>query len=256
VSRQETANYSAYFSAFFDPVRMRRYQPDYVSAQDYMRRVQQSHMRSSLIQAAQLSWLQPLEQPRQRFVVRSEAELSQDLTEAQKEAARIQPALEQLDQLLKSGQDDRPKEIVPRWQASYDLAVGRVLANRVRADAYNSMLAQAKRGMKFSNEKNNTWLLNPADEVSSGSRLQADAEQARECLLRVTREHEGTPWALLAQRELDQPLGWKWDETYTPIDPPARSAPADNSPNVNTTPQDDRARQLPRPAPRRDPPKL
>jgi hypothetical protein len=189
-------------------------------------------------------------------MVESEAQLARDLTEAQKDAARIQPALEQLDQLLKTGADDRSKEIVPRWQAGYDLALGRVLANKVRTEGYNARLAEAKRGLKFRDERSNTWQLNPSNDVPSGGRLPADAQQAREYLLRVTREHEGTPWALLAQRELDQPLGWTWEEAYTPVAAPDNRAAPDNAPNSAGTPQDEQALRLPPPVRRRDPPKL
>jgi hypothetical protein len=254
VSRRETATYSAYFSAFFDPLRMRRYRPDYVSAKEYVSKVQQSPVRSSLVQAAQLSALQPLDTPRLRFVVRSEAQLASELTEAQKDAARIEPALEQLNQLFKAGEADRPKETVPRWQAGYDLAYGRVLASKVRAEGYNAVLAEAKRGMKFSDPKYNTWQLRPSDEISGGSRLQRDAEQARRYLERVTREHEGTPWALLAQRELAQPLGWQWQEAFTPIDPPG--APAETVNAANVAPRDEQARRLAPPVKHRPPPKL
>ena len=134
-------------------------------------------MRSSLIQAAEMSSLQPLDPPRRRFVVRSEAQLANELTEAQKDAARIEPALEQFNQILRAGEEDRQREIVPRWQAGYDLAFGRVLANIVRAEGYNAMLAQAKRGLKFEQSENNTWLLNPSEEVAGGSRLERDAKR-------------------------------------------------------------------------------
>jgi len=35
-------------------------------------------------------------------------------------------------------------------------------------------------------------------------------------LKRVVSEHPNTPWALLAQRELKDPLGFKWVETRLP----------------------------------------
>ncbi len=146
VSRAETARYSAYFSAFFDPVRMRRYQPEYVSAQQYRRNVLASRLRSALVQAAEMSWLQPLESPRRRFVVLSEAQLANDLTDAQKDAARIEPTLRQLCEILRAGEEDRPREIVARWQAGFDLAMGRVLANKVRAEGYNLMLRRPNEG--------------------------------------------------------------------------------------------------------------
>jgi hypothetical protein len=254
VGRGETAVYSAYFSAFFDPARMRRYRPEYVSARQYRKNLDDNPMRQALSEASQMSWLQPLDEPRRRFVVRSESQFARDLTEAQKDAARIEPALEQLSQILLSGQRGRAREIVPRWQVGYDLAMGRVLATKVRAEGYNVMLAQAKGGLKFTKGANNTWRLNPSEEVRGGSRLARDAEQARQYLQQVTKEHEGTPWSLIAQRELDQPLGWTWEETFTEIAPPAdRVANEDRS---NSLPQDDQPRVLTPPPPRRLPPKL
>ncbi len=79
------------------------------------------------------------------------------------------------------------------------------------------------------------------DDASGTSRLQRDASDAQDYLSRVIRDHEGTPWALLAKRELDQPLGWRWKETFTPIDPPAERIAANNK-EVDNLPRDERAR--------------
>ena len=147
-------------------------------------------------------------------------------------------------------------EIVPRWQAGYDLALGRVLANKVRAESYNSMLAQAKRGMKFQDDRNNTWQLQPADQISVGSRLEREAELALELLQRVVREHQGTPWALLAERELKQPMGWRWEEDRTELEPPRDQLAANNNNNPNQAPQNDRPVVVQPPVKRRPPPKL
>jgi hypothetical protein len=94
------------------------------------------------------------------------------------------------------------------------LAMGQALAAKARAEGYNSILAEAKQGMTFSSEKKDTWVLSPADEISTGSVNRRDAEDAIHYLQRVVAEHEGTPWAFLAQRELATPLGWKWSEDF------------------------------------------
>ena len=254
VSRRETDVFSAHFSTFFDPAVMRRYRPEYVSAKEYLRRVQASPARQALLKAAERSWLQPLEPPRSRFVVRNEAAFSNELTEAQKVAARMAPVVGQLQQILQQGEPSRASEITPRWQAAFDLAIGRVLATKVRAEAYNEMLAKAKRGQKFSDAKNNTWTIVANDEIATGSRLKREADRAHDYLTRVCREHEGTPWALLAKRELDVPMGWRWQESYTELNPqPERTANNNNSP---PTPRDDQVRNLSRPVEKRAPPRL
>ena len=47
---------------------------------------------------------------------------------------------------LQPGESDRAKLTGPRWQASFDLAMGQILAARCRIEGYNSTLAQLKQG--------------------------------------------------------------------------------------------------------------
>src|SRR5690606_4344513 len=74
VTRNETAEFSAHVKHFFDPNTMRRYRPDYVSKDEYLRRAAQNKARASLLKAAEMSWIAPMESPTVRFVKRSEAE--------------------------------------------------------------------------------------------------------------------------------------------------------------------------------------
>jgi hypothetical protein len=248
VTREETNQLAAYFSAFFDPDAMRRYQPEYVPVSEYMRQVQASASRRALIEAAQMSWTSPMENVRLHFPKRDEAQLARDLSVAQRSAAILQPKIDAICRTLLAGEDDRQHETEARWQAGYELALGRALAVQVRTAGYNVMLAEAKQGMPFKNERNNTWILRPDGEFAA-SQLEKAGAQARQLLERVERDHPGTPWALLAARELAAPMGWRWDEGYTrlpPIEPPQ-----DNG-NRRPRPQP----EPPRGPPRRDPPPL
>jgi hypothetical protein len=227
---------------------MRRYQPDYVSAQVYQQQLQANRARGALVAAAQLSWTSPLEATRRRFPKRDEAELATSLSVAQRDAAIRQPKLDRIYQTLQAGEAERDQLQGSRWRAGYDLAMGRALAAKVRNDGYNAMLAKAKQGMSFTAEKNNTWVLN-TDAQFANSRLEKLAEKAEFYLRRVLKEHVGTPWAELAERELQSPLGWRWTESHTYIPPRVE--------------QDGSARQRPpepprRPTgpPRRNPPPL
>jgi hypothetical protein len=45
---------------------------------------------------------------------------------------------------------------------------------------------------------------------STDQKLQAESQQAAADLQRVISEHPGTPWAVVAERELAVPPGWEW----------------------------------------------
>jgi len=219
VSGRETSNLAAHISTFFDPQVMRRYQPDYLSVQEYRKRLQTNRARGALVAAAQLSWTSPLEDIRMRFPKRDESQLATSLSVAQRNAAVRQPKLDRICQTLQAGEADRDQLKTSRWQVGYDLAMGRALAAKVRNVGYNAMLAKAKQGMAFAEEKNNTWILS-ADEEFANSSLEKIAEKAEFYLRRVLEDHADTPWAKLAERELRSPLGWRWKEGFTLIPPP------------------------------------
>lgn len=212
-----TAPMSARLDYFFDPAIMRNYQPEYVSMKDYEQKLARNKARAALVKAAQMSIVDPMENPRLEFPKADEGSFKRSLDDAQKQAAKIGPKLDVLFQLLKEGEKDRVKLVEPRWQAGYDLALGRILAIKVRTEAYNAMLAKAKGGLKFEKPESDTFVLQPADEISVGSTLEKMAKQARELLARVKQQHAGTPWALLAAAELEEPIGWKWGEKESDV---------------------------------------
>jgi hypothetical protein len=255
VSRQDTAEFSSHLSRFFDPEVMRRYRPEYVSINEYQKRVSDNKARAALVEAATNSArVTSLENPRVRFVKEDEADFARQLSTAQQAAAALEPKINTIYQVLLQGESDRDKETVMRWQAGYDLAMGRVLAVKVRTETYNAMLAAAKRGLKPTDPKNNTWVLQASDEISVGSQYAKLAERAKIYLNRVVRDHPDTPWAMLAQRELKDPIGWKWKDTYTDLAAKAKAKMTAN--NAAARPQNDQKKMLPKGPPKRPPPKL
>jgi hypothetical protein len=70
----------------------------------------------------------------------------------------------------------------------------------------------------------------------------------------VVKEHAGTPWAMLAQRELSAPLGWAWKERFTGVNAPRTPPPNNNAPPP--PPADDKAREIKKPPVKRPPPPL
>lgn len=245
ISRNETALLSARLSHFFEPERMLAYRPDYVSIKEYQRLLKDNKAREALVTAAQMSWVTPMARPTLEFPKVNDADLAGRLSRAQQSAAVLEPKISRLYEVLSQGAKDRPKLTVPRWQAGFDLSMGRVLALKVRTEGYNAMLAKAKQGMRFADAKNDTWELVRDDEISVGSVLENQAAEARQYLERVRDEHPNTPWALIAEEELSVPLGWKWREKYTGVNEPRTVAA-----NVP------RAAPASPPPPKRPPPKL
>ncbi len=243
---------SAALRYFFDPAVMRAYAPDYLSTAELDKRIRANSAKQALVNAARAAELNPLEGPRMEFPREDDGRLVGLLSEAQKQAAVLEPKIAQLHGVLQTGRGDRPK-IRPeekRWQAGYDLAMGRVLAAKVRTEAYNGMLAYAKRGMTFKNPKSDTWRLVPSDEVAMsqvGAQVSKQADEAREFLNRVVADHPGTPWAKIATEELATPLGYEWQEAHTGVNAPKPSGGGGGNPNRS----DDQKRMLAPPKPKR-----
>ena len=252
VNRREIEAFASDLTYFFDPVAMSRYRPDYLSQEDYVTMVKASPLRQALVMAAQMKPATGLSRPQTRFVRREEAQLVGDLTEAQQDAAKLEPTLVRMAQTLEPGMKSRDSEESLRWKAGFDLAMGRVLAQKVRTESYNAMLAQAKRGMPFKEKKNNTWVLEPSDEITVGSKWKSEAETAKQLLTGVAEGHKGTPWALLAMQELKVPIGWTWKEEFTDLNPVRNNPGNNNNPRPSA---DDKARMLKK-APKRPVPKL
>lgn len=233
---------------FFDERLMRRYRPDYVPVAEYDRRARENAARASLLRASALSWTTPLNAPRLEFPAIDDAEFAEALTTAQRSAAVIAPQLSALVSTLRQGERDRPRLEEARWQAGFDLALGRALAAKVRAEGYNTTLGNAKGGMAFRG-KADTWVLSPSTVVGAGSEAAAEAARAIALLESVRDNHSGTPWALLAERELAAPLGWEWREEFRNLAAIRRQIE-----QMANRPQPPRP-QPPAP-PRRPPPKL
>lgn len=260
VKRRQVDAYAAHLAHFFNSNVMRKYKPDYTTLEEYWKRVNSNACRRALVEAAQQSWVDQLKEPQLRFEKKDEATFVNSINLAQRSAAVLSPQVDRIYNILKQGEADRAEEISPRWQAGFDLAMGRVMAVKVRTDAYNVMLAKAKSGLKAKNPKTNVWILEPADTVNAGSRMAKFADKAKMYLTRVVNEHPGTPWALMAQRELDTPIGWQWQEEYDPPPKPMTRRPGVNNnpprPNIPRPAQNEKAKMLARPKAKRPPPKL
>jgi hypothetical protein len=203
----------------FDPAGMREYRPDWVSKPQYVAAVNKHPVREAVLRAAMITQQQLPGQPSLRFpAVDDGPDFKEAMKRNQEVVARaeytVNMALEPITAVAKK----RDHETSRRWQAHYDLIRGRLLAMKLRCYEYNAACARMQKDpLKFTSPKSNAWRLAPTDQLSSGgTKAEAVAAEAKALLKRVVTDHPGTPWALLAQRELKDPFGFKWVETTAP----------------------------------------
>jgi hypothetical protein len=236
----------------FDEAILRNYWPDYRPKKDYELERARNAAKAALYQAAVVGPPEKMPQPQLVFRADNDNTLRQQITEAQKPLAELDYRLNEMHTLLEAGERDRSRLDTPRWKASFDLAMGRVLAMRARALGYNLMLAEMKQSPRpFQNATNNTWRIEPASEDKSPSRIQHFAKRAHEYLKGVIEDHRGTQWEALAREELESPMGWDWHEIQVNYPPPRPPRP----PRIQL--DEDRERNMPRqPMVSHEPPKL
>jgi hypothetical protein len=209
----------------FDPMRMKEYKPDWIRRDQYEQAIRSSPLRQAVITASRITQQQLPGMPALVFPPVDSAEFKEVMSAnqglAERTAYTVGEALTPITSVAKL----RDRETSRRWQAHYDLIRGRLLAMKIRCYEYNWACARLKKDPpRFKNPRSNAWRLVPDSTINYSERAAAAALEADRLLRRVIHDHPDTPWALLAQRELRDPMGFKWVEIQ--VAPPRRN---DNS---------------------------
>ena len=209
----------------FDKEIMRNYAPDYRPLRQAEDDIRKNAAKSALVMTADLTnseknRISNLPVPVMAFAAYNDNVLRTAIIEAQKPVAVVDNEIKRLLSGLEAAEKDREKIREPRWRAAYDLAMGRLLALRARYFGYNNMLAAMRSSPKTftGGKENNEWRLVPSAQVDSID-VKKIAEKSKKYLQRVVDEHTGTPWAMLAERELRLDMGWTWQESSIPVPP-------------------------------------
>lgn len=205
----------------FDPNHMREYRPDWGSKLAYEQGIARSPLRQAVLNAAMISQQTLPGQPSLSFPAADDPDFKEAVKRNQVIVARVEYTVKEALGPISSVSKLRDRETSRRWQAHYDLIRGRLLAMRIRCNEFNSACAQMLRDQpKFKSPGSNTWKLVPSEEINARDpQAKAVAAEARRLLQRVVDDHPGTPWALLAKRELKDPFGFAWVEANVPPRP-------------------------------------
>jgi hypothetical protein len=240
VSKKEISPLSSYISVFFDNAVMKKYSPDYRSILLQTKENQTHKIKTALLNACKIP-IQINNNQKINFTAYTEGEFVEQLNEAQKYSAKIEPQIDRIYTILKEVESQSKSLDEKRWLASYNLAMGRILATKCRIELYNAMLAEAKTGLQKNDPKNNLWNLEfDAEFTTKSSQLQKSYATAIKYLQSIVSDFPDTPWALVAQNELDTPMGYKWIDSYK--EQPKMNDGSNN--NNNPLPKDDIKRKI------------
>lgn len=242
----------------FDPGLMKAYVPDYrySSPDQFMKDLIKYPLRAAVVGAAEYSQTTNLRAqgtPQMEFRVQPN-NFRQSFTEAQRSAAISSLAVDNILARMPPNIDKLyASEPSARWRLAFSLNYGRLLAQKIRAFEYNSALAQMKSGYVEADIQNkvNHFLLRPSRELTYAPTLKKQVGIAEAHLQRVLEEAPGSPWAVMAARELRDGFGIKLIERFIPPPPPAKK----NNDNKKTTPTPKFANEQKKTAPTKPAPK-
>lgn len=107
-----------------------------------------------------------------------------------------------------------------RWKAWCDLHLGRLLAISVRLREYLIVTEAMYNKPNLLNPESNDIGLSPSTELRGGAISYQRAELSQHFLQRCVNNNPDTPWSVMAQRELQEPLGLQVNARYIPKPPP------------------------------------
>ena len=242
----------------FEVTDMLDHTPDYVSVAKYNTLINKNPIRKAVLRVAKASSTAGI-QPKTKFLA---AGIQFDIRDELRSLQKIGDFIDRTLVELQTVEQFRERETSKRWQAHYDLLMGQLLANRIRlfnsVPLLNEMYSKPK---VCKDGTTNAWELaglsgtsiaplDPATDKKSVAAVKAyrktikseDFELARQYLKRVVDEHPGTPWAVVAQRELEFPLAFHWQEAFI-IPPKGEKLPWDNVPLGKLTEKQKKAKK-------------
>ncbi len=205
----------------FEIDQLLRYRPNYVSDAHYKKLADEHPLRMAVLRTAQAT-NQYLTEPLPRTMLA--AGIQFDIKPTKKKLQQVAEVLDRGLGVLKSAEEARKEETSPRWLAHYDLLKARLLANKVRCYSYAKLLDEMYDEPKApADGTKNAWqAASRTDAEAAESELppaeRDDAQLARQQLERIVDDHANTPWAAIANDELQFALCFHWQEAF--LEPP------------------------------------
>jgi len=195
---------------------LKEYVPDYKSRALYVNDRNKSELRRTLFEIIQTTKTFPY---KHHFSI-VPAEMIPEATEAGNLSNTRLAVLEAIQKKLESLQKARDREPEKRWQAHYDLMLAQIVAYQIKSYEYGACLAEMvkkppKPDKMPTPEMTVNWVLHHSHERKAAKeRTEKKYVEATKLLKEVIARHPLTPWADLAQDELDRGFGVQRHEEH------------------------------------------
>ena len=211
-------------SPTFPRAAMADYAPSYEPLAALRKAAEASQLRQTLSECASRIESRLTSNPRFTFRADRAETVRGEIHSVQRQATILSDLTATSADALKKCIEEREATTDKRLQAAFDLAYGRALLQSARATELNLALAGMKIDpLQFTKDSSNTWTLHAAPAAEPARQNSDTVSRATVYLKLVVARHPDTPFAYIAQAELDRGTGWKWEESRRVYnDPPAK----------------------------------
>jgi hypothetical protein len=136
-----------------------------------------------------------------------------DIEQKQRGPAAVERKLRMALQELERVREEQGKDRSKRWQAHYDYIHAQLLARIVYVTEYNLLLGKIRLEdlpMTEGGAPAGGYRLASREKLTSGKEARDMLKKSQTILKKVSRDHKGTPWELLAKREVMTAVGLEW----------------------------------------------
>jgi len=201
---------------------LKEYVPSYTDRASYMARREKSdlgRLLTAIIQETSKDYVH-----RRGYSIdpaESQKEILEEVPRAQERLKRYMA----MEQRLKAAKPLRDREPDKRWQAHYDLMLGQIVAYEVKAYEYLACLDEMadlmRKGqlkpskMPIKDQLTVNWVINHSQrQKAPKAETEKKYAEAKQLLQAVIKNHPNTPWADLAQDEMNRGFGCQRDEEH------------------------------------------
>jgi hypothetical protein len=219
LAREETAPLEIEALVPFAAKRTERYRPDSITIRDVQAHPDKYPLRAAVLEVVKLL-NEKFDPHNAAFILLdsfgggSTERIKQDIMNKQRGPAELLAELHEAEERMAKAEKKRDEEESKRWLAHFDYIHAELLARIAYVHEYDLMLGKIRKDELPPLERpQDFYRLSSRVKLQGPRELKDYATRATKLFAKIARQHKGTPWEVLAKRELLTALGLEWQPT-------------------------------------------